>query len=236
MSNFFTTRDGEIIEISTGIVQGFENTDFPPLSKDSQTLMRHFDGVSTERLGSIPKISVLGQDELRLLRKLRPWETLKAEFREDYRNLIKKINHANISRYATVRMKNYWGDPLSVYNSIQRSIRLSDSMKISRAQPGVKEFYSALITARWADPDDKLHSLERSIKLSDNAKQHWSDPNSKINSSETRKKMSDSAKNRWYRLTKSEQEKLNQKNSAGVKRFHAWKRSGAALCMLFESP
>ena len=67
----YTCPNGELIDTETGLIVGYSDfKSFPPLSKDAQSLLRHFDGMSAEPLGTVPKIIAISRDEERLLMQL----------------------------------------------------------------------------------------------------------------------------------------------------------------------
>lgn len=114
----YTCPNGELIDTVTGEITGYLDFDsLPPISKDAQTLLYHWDGVSTEPLGTIPKIITLSRAEERLLRKLHPWKFFKMGMRSDYLRLIARMNAKQISIFRSVMMKNFWKDPNSIFNT-----------------------------------------------------------------------------------------------------------------------
>lgn len=161
--SLFVTPDGEIVRLGTGEVLGldskyyFEQT--PPLSKDADTLMRHWSGMSAEPLGSIPKTIVISRAEQKLLSKLRPWKWLKYAARMDYLRLLDKLNRHKLSTNMSIRMKIAWGDQNSYYNSPK--FRTDISLGIARA---------------WADPNTGYHTQEFRDEKSAHFKAIWADP------------------------------------------------------------
>lgn len=224
MSHFVIASNGEIIETGSGIVQGFETSNFPSLRTNTKNLLRHFDGISAEPLGSIPKVIALSRAEEKLVSRLHPWKWFKYATRMDYLNLLDKINKNRFRINASIRAQLQWDDPNSLMNSKQRSDRLSRSLKAYYAQPEAKIIRSNASKKAWADPNSKFNSPDHAIKLSECSKLAWADPDSGLNSPETRQKMSDRAKERCVRMTPHERVKANRKNSNAMKRHHAWKR------------
>ena len=56
MPTFFNATNGEIIDLDTAEVVGYKNDWFielPPLSDRAKNLLRHWDGMSMEPLGTI---------------------------------------------------------------------------------------------------------------------------------------------------------------------------------------
>lgn len=169
-SRFITCLNGEIIEPNTGLVVGY--IDFysePSLSTDARTLLRHWDGVSSEPLGwNTPKIICISKAEQRLLSRLHPWKFLKYAVKQDYLELIDKINRHNLSMYRSINMKKKWADPasthrlsvsstiialradpLSIYNSSAYRINHILGCREAWKNPIAIENKSIAITASW---------------------------------------------------------------------------------------
>jgi len=115
--------------------------------------------MSSEPLGSIPKIITISRAEERLLSRLHPWRWLKYATRMDYLKLLDKMNRHKLALNMSIRMKLAWADPNSYYNSPE--------FQIVRAQ--------ALARA-WADPDSGYNTQEFRDEKSAHFKALWADP------------------------------------------------------------
>jgi len=208
----FVCPNGELVDTKTGIVVGYSDFDqFPPLSQDARTLLRHFDGMSAEPLeGRVPKIITLGKEEQRLLGRLRPGKFCREAVRQDYERMIDKINKQQLKIYRTIWMKKIWDDPNSFVHTVEyrtaflRSMRstkyrnnMSEIMILARADLSTKyhtpEFFRLLslnATNTWAREDSPYRTAEYSEKKRRAMKEHWEDPDSIFNSEDYRNNLS----------------------------------------------
>jgi len=114
----YTCPNGELVD-DAGLITGYvDYQPHLPLSEDAQTLLRVWDGVSTEALGSTPKIIAISKSDQRLLAKIRPWKWLSYASRQDYLALVDKINTHKLHLFRSILLKNRRADPDSVYNSV----------------------------------------------------------------------------------------------------------------------
>lgn len=137
----YTAPNGEIIDTETGQIIGYVDfQNFPPLSTDAHTLFRHFDGVSTEELGTgTAKVIAISRAEERLLMKIRPFEFFKMGLRSDYRRMLDKINRHKLHLFRSILLKNRRADPDSVYNSIL-----------------YRETHKHALARYWSDPESRV--------------------------------------------------------------------------------
>lgn len=163
--------NGEYINTRTGAVLGYEDfIDIPPLSRGAENVLRTFDGLSCESLGTVPKVASLGKEELVLLRKLRPWPMLKAEFWEDYHRLINQLNDFKLRNYHSIMIRNKWADPNSSYNSVERSLAIGASAKLRWEDPEYRARLS--VSIKEAQKRRYFNLGDREICVS-NAKNAW---------------------------------------------------------------
>ncbi len=257
----YTCPGGELVDTETGLIVGYSDfQDFPPLSNDAQSLMRHFDGMSAEPLGSIPKIITLGRDEQRLLGRLYPYKFFKMGVRSDYLHMIDKINRHKMSLYLSIRMKNAWADPTSIWNSPEHRLKLAIAIKAGQSTPEAKQNMRLGQIRRFARPEERLKVSKSAItkfqkhpelknQISYSVKKLWEDPEyrektimsmlTKRRTPEFREKMRNAqshesrvegAKKAWSRLSA----KGRRRHIEAMKRGWAWKRVSAMFDMIFR--
>ncbi len=149
--------NGDLVDIRTGIVVNYSDFyPFPSLSKDARTLLRYFDGVSAEPLGSIPKVIAISRAEQRLLSKIRPWRWFKYSTRMDYLRLLDRINKHRLSTYMSILMKNLRADPTSTYNTLAYRTNHMMGCREAWKDPIAIENKSIAITESWIKRREKF--------------------------------------------------------------------------------
>ncbi len=263
MGLFFTARNGEICEIGTGIVQGYDSKyyydNFPPLSKDGESLLRHWDGMSTE-LGSIPKIITLSRAEEKLLSRLRPWKWFKYATRMDYLKLLDKQNRHRLILNSSIIMKNKWANPNSIYHSIEYRENLRLGQIRRWADPEYHAYWSTLMkkihipggclaqeTGRfmkiwWTQGDrrqiwgNKMRDYFSKISVEEKAaqkRQAWETRRKKYGPSGV------SIEGGYSKIAQDTWDKVNERgrrrHGERCRRGHAWKKLAQVMDMLFRS-
>lgn len=177
----YTCPSGELIDTETGLITGYNDFEnYPSLTTNGKTLLRHWDGMNASKLsGSTAKIITLSRDDIRLLKQIRPFKFLKMEMMSDYLRLIDKINAKRLSISISVRMRNMWADPTSVFNSPEHRIKLGNAIRAGQSTPEAKRNMSFGQIRRFARPEERL---KISISATKKFKKH---PELRVHLSET---------------------------------------------------
>jgi len=161
-------RNNEVVEVGTGIVQGFDPANMPRLSEG------HYAEVSTDSLGSTTKIKTISKDEMMLLEKISPtWRTMRHGFKDELKHLIKSMGDKQLSIFRSIKMKKYMADPVNRENTRRHT------------------------QARWDDPNDSFHGPEKARRQGDVTRRAWADPSSKFNASGASLMRKNNARNQW---------------------------------------
>lgn len=256
-----TCPNGDLIDARTGIVVGYSDfSPYVPLSKNAQTLLRYFDGVSAEPLGSIPKIIALSRAEEKLLCRLRPWKWFKYTTRMDYLRLLDKINRHKLNINMSIHMKIAWADPDSVYNSAEyrKTLGIGQARRWSDPQyliywstlqkqlhpPGglLAQETSRIMKLWWAFGDrrqvwgQKMSKYFASLSREEKAAQKrraWEARRKKYGSSGT------SVEGGYSRISQDAWDKVNERgrkrHGEKVRRGRAFRKLGDVFTMLFSS-